>query len=275
MCSTPESCEYTRRRGAVSLLYLILILSAAPVCGAEACKAPDATQAISTDRPSFTDASKTVPCRTLQFESGLNETAAQGQRSWDLPQTAMRFGATSTTELRFTVPDYFWNTRFAGLSATGLGDLAVGVKQQLGPVHGFDVSAIATLSLPTGAQSVSSHGYDATLQLPWSRKLPSQWTVEGMFSVAWPTESGRHNVTGQVAALLDRPLTTSWDGFAEYAGTFPGHGGPQHIVDFGTTYKITNDQQVDVRGGLGLSAASLDHFVGAGYSLRFNFYRHR
>ena len=90
-----------------------------------------------------------------------------------------------------------------------------------------------------------------------------------MFSVAWPTQNGTHNVTGQFTGLFDRAFTKSWDGFAEYAGTFPGHGGPQHVVDFGTTYKIDSNQQVDVRGGVGLSAAAIYHFIGAGYSFRF------
>ena len=165
------------------------------------------------------------------------------------------------------------NAQTGSSSATGAGDLNIGVKQQLGPRHGFDVSAMATLSLPTGAQSLTSHGYDATLQAPWSRKLSTNWTAAGMFTVAWPTQNGQHNVTGQVTALFDRQLTKALDGFAEYEGTFPGHGGPQHIVDFGTSYKLNNNQQLDLRGGLGFSAASLDHFVGAGYSFRFNLYR--
>ena len=248
---------------------------AASGCVGQVCQAPDPNQSISTDRPSFTNASTTVPCRTLQFENGLNESAAQGQRSWDLPQTLACSGATSKTELRFTAPDYYWNTQSGNSFATGPGDLAIGIKQQLGPVHGFDVAAMATFSFPTGAQSVSSHGYDTTLQVPWSHKLPANWTAEGMFSVAWPTQSGQHNVTGQITSLFDRALTKSLDGFAEYAGTFPGRGGPQHIVDFGTTDKIGGNQQVDLRGGVGLSAAALDHFVGSGYSFRFRPGEHR
>ena len=261
------------RRSGLQLLSVILASQIPAVCAAQVCTAPDTSQAIFTDRPSFTNASTTVPCHTLQFENGLAETAVQGQRSWDLPETSVRFGVTTKTEVRLTAPEYFWNTQTGGSFATGFGDIALGLKQQLGPVHGFDVSAMAMLSLPTGAQSVSSHGYDATLQLPWSRKLSSHWTTAGMFTVAWPTQNGQHDVTGQVTALFDRALTKSWDGFAEYAGTFPGLGGPQHIVDFGMTYKLTNNQQVDVRGGAGLSAAALDHFVGAGYSFRFNLYR--
>ena len=253
-------------------LFFGVSLEVVAFCHAQACKAPDASQSISTDRPSFTNASTTVPCRTLQFENGLNQTAVQEKRSWDLPQTVLRFGGTTKTELRFTAPDYYWNIQTERSFATGLADLSVGVKQQLGPIHGFDVAAMGTVSFPTGSQSVSSHGYDATLQLPWSHKLPSNWTAGGMVSVSWPTQSGQHNVTGQVTALFDRQLAKSWNGFVEYEGSFSGHGGPQHIVDFGSTYKLTDNQQVDVRGGVGLSSAAVDHYIGAGYSFRFSLY---
>ena len=91
--------------------------------------------------------------------------------------------------------------------------------------------------------------------------------------MAWPSQDGQHNVTGQGTALLDRQLTSSLDLFAEYAGTFSDRGGPQHVVDFGTTYKATRNQQIDLRGGAGLSAAALDHFIGVGYSFRFDLYR--
>lgn len=258
-----------------------LLQAAALVClgiqacawAGQACRPPDDAQPISTDRPTFTNASTTVPCRTLQLENGFNETVAGGQRSWDLPQTTVRFGAASRTELRLAAPDRYWNTETGSSAASGAGDISIGIKQQIGPVRGFDLAAIGTLSLPTGAGAISSHGHDAALQLPWSRKLSSAWTAEGMFSVSWPTEDGRHRATGLATVVFDRQVAKAWDGFAEYAGTFPSRGGPQHVVDFGALYKLTRNQQVDVRGGAGLSAAAVDHFLGAGYSFRFNLRR--
>jgi hypothetical protein len=103
------------------------------------------------------------------------------------------------TELRFEVPDYFYsNNDFAPAFGNGFGDLSLGFKQQLGPARGgFDISLISSLSFPTGANLISSHGYDPTVQLPWSRSLTKHWTVAGMFSVMWPTEGRRRNLTGQ------------------------------------------------------------------------------
>jgi hypothetical protein len=180
----------------------------------------------------------------------------------------LRFGVASTTELRVTTPDYF----FGGIKS-GFGDLAIGVKQQLGPTPGgFDVSLVVSLSLPTGASAISSHGYDPSLQLPWSRALSPNWTVSGMLSVYWPTQSGARNTTGESTFVLDRQLTKRWDAFVEYVGDFPQQGGPRQLLHFGTAYKASPQHQIDLHVGVALSAAATD-FVGVGYSFRFQAFR--
>jgi hypothetical protein len=220
---------------------------------------------ISTDRPAVTDSSVVVPAGSLQMESGFAQTSSKGQDTLDAPETLLRFGVISNMELRLTVPDYFGQI---GLSS-GFGDLTIGIKQQLGPTFGgFDVSLVVSLSLPTGARAFSSHGYDPSVQLPWSRALSSNWTAAGMLSVYWPTQEGRRNVTGETTFLIDRQLTKTWDAFLEYAGDFVEQGGPRHLVHFGTAYKPTPRQQLDLHVGVGLSSAAVDHFVGVGYSFR-------
>lgn len=243
-------------------------------CGA------DARSTISTDRPQVTSSSIVVPCGSLQFENGFQETSAGGQDAYDLPETAVRFGVLRKTELRFGVPDYYWNLATASGAATGLGDMSLGFKQQLGPTKGkFDVSLVSSVSFPTGANAISSHGYDPTVQLPWSRGLSKNWTIAGMFSVMWPTQAWpsqtsptqgtQRNRTGQASAYFDRQLTTPWDAWVEYSGSFPQHGGPQNLIDFGTSYKISPHQQLDFHAGFGLSSAAPDHVIGLGYSVRF------
>lgn len=229
---------------------------------------------IATDRPSVTDSSVVVPVGTLQFEDGFTDTASEGQQTLDGSETLMRFGVGSKTELRLTVPDYF-GTIGAG---SGFGDLGIGVKQQLGPAAGFDVSLVVSLSLPTGARGISSGGYDPSVQVPWSRALSANWTAAGMLSVYFPTEQfptelRRRNVTGESTFLIDRQLTKNWDAFVEYAGDFPEQGGPRHLAHFGTSYRPTPHQQVDLHVGVGLSSAAVDHFVGVGYSFRFPVFR--
>jgi Putative MetA-pathway of phenol degradation len=229
----------------------------------------DTAEPIATDRPAVTNSSVVVPIGSLQAENGFLETRSQGQSVLDGPESLVRFGVANKTELRFTVPDYFYNLTTGGNPGSGFGDFALGVKQQLGPTAGkFDVSLILFLSFPTGANTVSSGGYDPGLQLPWSRALSANWTAAGMFSVYWPTQGRTRNLTGESTFLLDRQLTKPWDAFIEYAGDFPEAGGPRHLLHFGTALKIAKQQQIDFHLGVGLSSAAVDHLIGIGYSFR-------
>ena len=239
---------------------VVVAITARHASGSDPSAAP-----IATDRPAVTDSSVVVPPGSIQAENGFAETESQGQRTFDGPETLLRFGVGLRTELRFTAPGYFGQMG----TSSGFGDLAVGIKQQLGPMPGgVDVSLVLSLSLPTGASAISSHGYDPFVQMPWSRALSSNWTAAGMLSVYWPTERGRRNVTGETTFLMDRQLTKTWDAFVEYAGDFPEQGGPRHLVHFGTAYKPTPHQQLDLHAGWGLSSAAVNQFIGIGYSFR-------
>lgn len=242
----------------VSIVSLIVIVAL------RAFALDDASSPIATDRPAVTDSSVVVPLGSLQVENGFTDTAGAGAAVLDGPDSLFRFGVASRTELRLTTPDYF--SQSAGPS--GFGDIALGMKQQLGPIRGFDISLIATLSLPTGARVISSHGYDPSLQAPWSRALSPNWTLAGMFSVYWPTVNGSREVTGETTFLMDRQLSKNCDAFIEYAGDFPEQGGPRHLAHFGTAFRPTPHQQLDVHVGVGLSSAAVEHFIGVGYSFR-------
>lgn len=249
-------------------LLAILLAGTAQLHGQDQVPSADDEGPIATDRPAVTNSSVVVPAGSLQAENGFLEPSSQGQSVVDGPETLVRFGVAKRTELRFTVPDYFNNLN-TGIGS-GFGDFAVGVKEQLGPTPGkFDVSVILFLSFPTGANNVSSGGYDPGLQVPWSRALSANWTAAGMFSVYWPTQGRTRNVTGESTFLFDRQLTKPWDAFIEYAGDFPEVGGPRHLLHFGTALKVARRHQIDFHVGVGLSSAAVDHLIGIGYSFRF------
>ena len=260
----------------VSTAVLVFILAGMlPLHSQDRSPSADTAGPIATDRPAVTNSSVVVPVGSLQVENGFLETSSQGQSIVDGSESLVRFGIAKRTELRLTVPDYFENLSSRDGIGSGFGDVALGVKQQLGPISGkFDVSVIVFLSFPTGTNTVSSGGYDPGLQVPWSRALSANWTAAGMFSIYWPTQSGTRNVTGESTFLLDRQLTKPWDAFVEYAGDFPENGGPRHLLHFGTALKITQQQQIDFHVGVGLSSAAVDHLVGIGYSFRFQAVRH-
>jgi len=259
----------------ISTVLLAFILAGmVPLHGQDQPASAAASGPIATDRPAVTNSSVVVPAGSFQAENGFLETSSQGQKIVDGPETLVRFGVAPRTELRFTVPDYYFSVNTTGGLGSGFGDFALGVKEQIGPtLGGFDVSAILFLSFPTGAHNVSSGGYDPGLQVPWSRALSAKWTAAGMFSLYWPTQGRTRNLTGESTFLIDRQLTGPWDAFVEYAGRFPESGGPQHLLHFRTALKVSKRQQLDYHVGVGLSSAAVDYFIGIGYSFRFQGFR--
>ena len=253
-----------------SLLAFGILVGAVSLRGQDQQSVASTQPPIATDRPAITDSSVVVPSGGLLFENGFTETRSLGQRSFDFPETLVRFGLSSKTELRFTAPDHFQNFNTGAGFGSGWVDLSLGVKQQLvATLTGFDASLIVSLSFPTGGTILSSHAYDPQLLVPWSHPISRNWTAAGMLALLWPTEGTRRNLTGQPSFLVDRQINSRWDAFVEYAGDFPQRGGPQHILHVGTAYKIRPNQQFDFHVGFGLSSAAVDHFIGIGYSFQF------
>jgi Putative MetA-pathway of phenol degradation len=230
---------------------------------------PGADSTISTDRPAVSSSSVVVPRGGFQLENGLLVTDSEGNSIVNFPESNLRYGLLGKTELRLSVPDYFYNLPSGTSTTSGFGDVALGVKQQIGPFGGFDLSAILFVSFPSGARGVSSHGYDPGLELPWTYKVSANWTAGGQVAFYWPTLSERHNFTGEMAFFVDRQLTKPWDAFVEYAGDFPERGGSRQILHFGTAYKLTPHQQLDFHVAIGLSSAAPHGYVGVGYSFLF------
>ena len=226
----------------------------------------DNTVTIATDRPSVTASSTTVPQGGLQLESGLQATDNGGQWTLDLPELLIRYGLLRKTELRLIAPNYFLSLPTGGSSRRGFGDVGLAVEQQLGPVGGFDLAMIPSISLPSGARGVSSGGYDPGLQLPWSRALSADWAVAGQLASYWPTLNGTRNYTSELTVLVDRQLGAGWDVFVEYAADVPQHGGSRQLAHLGTTYRPSPHHQIDLHAGFGLTPAAPTSFVGLGYS---------
>jgi hypothetical protein len=247
-----------------------LLLAAVTVAAYGQSQPPTEDPEIVTDRPDITESAIVVPKGSLQLENGLTWTSDHGQTALDLSETLIRLGISDRTELRIVVPNYF-----AGLtgptSASGFGDVAVGMKQQLGPLPGdVDVSVIIALSLPTGADRISSHGLDPFIKIPWSKDLKEGWSIGGMESLFGYTEDRRRNLTGESTFYIEKQITQPWDAFAEYGGDFAQRGGSKEVAHFGTAYKITPKNQIDFHFGFGLSYATPGRFFAVGYSFRID-----
>ena len=248
---------------------LVTLWFVALAVGAYGQSTPAADSEIVTDRPDITESGIVVPRGSLQFENGLTWTEDHGHTMVDLSETLVRFGIYDRTEVRIVVPNYFES--LTGPAPSGLGDVALGMKQQLGPLPGgFDLSVIVALSIPTGADRISSHGYDPFIKFPWSKDLKYGWSIGGMESLFWYTVDRRRNLTGESTFYIEKQITKPWDVFTEYGGDFQQFGGSKEVAHFGTAYKITPKNQIDFHFGFGLSQVTPGRFFAVGYSFRID-----
>ena len=209
--------------------------------------------AIITDRPDVTESSLVIPKGSVQFENGITWTKNHGDQVLDFSETLVRVGLLNRTEIRLVLPNYLADLRRSS-PTSGLGDIAIGAKQQLGPLPGhFDLSVIVAMSLPTGAARVSSHGFDPFVKFPWSKDLRNGWSIGGMQSLFWNTQDAKRNLTWEATFNFEKEITNRCSMFVEYAGDFPHLSGSQQIAHLGTAYRITRNQQIDSHFGFALS----------------------
>src|ERR1700679_3137296 len=111
-------------RSTYALFLFVMVGPPISPARAQTCRSANAQSTIATDRPQITSSSIVVPCGSLQFENGFGEPGNGGQQTFDFPETLVRFGIASKTELRFGVPDYFYNDDTASGFGNGFSDLS-------------------------------------------------------------------------------------------------------------------------------------------------------
>jgi hypothetical protein len=122
----------------------------------------------------------------------MTQTNDHGQTTLDVSETLVRFGVSKRTELRVVVPNYF-ATLTGPISGTGFGDVAIGMKQQIGPLQGdFDLSVIIALSLPLGPNE-----FRATVAIRSSSFRGPRILRRAGRSAAWNRHSGTRKITGE------------------------------------------------------------------------------
>jgi hypothetical protein len=246
---------------------VLLVLTALPAAGTQP---PEEEQPeLLTDRPDFTETSFVVPLRSLQIEGGFTyENGADGERTFNGLEVLLRYGIAPRTELRLGAPDYV-SGRGNGQRVGQFGDTYLGFKQQLGPSGArYGVALIPAVMLPTGGSQVGSHHFDPELVLTWSLDLSETWAVGGILGYARPTEEGGRNDTFFPTVSFARALSDRWGTFFEWAAEFPERGGDIHLFHHGYTYGLRSNSQLDVHLGFGLTRASPNFFIGAGFAIR-------
>ena len=254
-------------KGILRLLGVVLsCLWTVPAGALADCAAID--DPIDTDRPDTPDDSATVPPGSLQIENGIGLSRGGGVTSLDLPETRLRLGLHSCTEILVDLPDY---VRSIGRGVRGATDIAPGFKHQFEELpEPVQLWVAAGVALPTGDQRIAGRGALPYLQIPASVDLSEALTLAAQYRITFHPGDVETAPEHQASLDLEADLTDALGLFLEYTGTYRHGAAPSNTADFGATYRLEEKRQIDVLIGTGLNRAAPDWYVSIGYSLRFD-----
>lgn len=231
-----------------------------------------ADDVVTPDRPGFTNGSDVVPKGRIQVEGGVTRnvySAASGLgHVTDTPEVLLRTGLNDKTELRVTLPDYFWPS---GSSRSGFGDGAVGLRYKFYQSKDGNTKFAFTpsLSVPLKTAVTTSGHVDPIFLLSGQTTSGARWGISSNLILSYPTVNGsrlaNYTATAQVTYALSGPLAVFGDVYDNaVSGSLP-----TPIADAGFTYRVANNAQIDIETGRGLGGTAPTQFYGGGVAVRF------
>jgi hypothetical protein len=220
----------------------------------------------------------------MQLEGGYTyayDSDADGSaKSHSFPETLLRVGVLADW-LEFRIA---WNyaeetaTRFGEGGRTfqsGAEDLYLGLKLGLTGQAGLlpEMAIMPQMTVPTG-----SGGFSAGETLPGVVWLYG-WELNDWIETGGQTVVNRalDDATGEPYAEFAQSWTIGYDltdrvgAYTEWFVIAPDGADTnptENYFDGGFTYLVTNNFQLDVRGGVGLNEDADDYFVGSGFAIR-------
>ncbi len=245
-------------------LALLLALAALPT----AARADD-SGLLAPDRPGFTNGSDTVAPGHLQIEIGVtrtqNQAATGGGQATDAPETLLRTGIDSKTELRLTLPNSLWPSG----GNSGFTDGAIGLRRKIYQSSTLKIALTPTLTVPLKTAVTSSGHFDPSLDLSGQLSSGARWSVQSNLILSYPTQSGRRLADYTGTAETSYALSGSLSAFLDYFYDAPVGSAPSPIADGGLAYALTKNMQIDLETGRGLGGSVPTQFYGGGLVVVF------
>ena len=252
--------------------------------GEQAENEPEEEDKIETDRPDFTEASTTVGLGHVQLETGYTFTYDDdGTRTLyehSSPEALLRIGMLAEWfEMRIGWNYLIDRVHTAGGRDTvdGAEDLYLGIKLALTEQEGWlpEMVLLPQMTVPTGARAFTQNEVMPGLSWLYGWDFCEEYSLGGS-TQANRAQEGSGNFYTELAQSItaSKDLTEKLSGYFEWFAFFP-HGAadadtrPEHYLNTGLAWGVTNDLQFDARVGWGLNDAADDLFTGVGMSVRF------
>lgn len=285
--SEPRTTSFVPARPVLFLLIASAFL-VAPTGGAA--RAQDEAPELVTDRPDQTESTAIVPRGMVQLELGTlftRDDPAEGFRIETLnvlgslvriglldDRLELRVGWGGWQNLEAEFPTASGSGR---AEVDGVTDAELGVKLKLRSENGLSpgIAVIAATSVPVGDDEFTSDEADPSFLLAFSHTLSDRIDLGYNVGMAWATgatDRGRETTLSTVpwAVALGAGVNDRLGVFVELFGEVSGSASIPASTSFdtGITYLLRDNIQLDLSGGVGLSDAADDVFVGVGLSVR-------
>lgn len=213
------------------------------------------TEPLVSDRPDQSDGAYVLPKKIFQVESGFSLLKSEYQHT-----TMLRYGLTNSTEVRLQFDQSILDKRYTVLPTT------LSVKQRLIKQDGI---------IPT----ITFIGYGIYDRITVEDNQQNKY--EGMALLAFQNDfsdiSGIEYNIGTNSAGTDLILTLLYayrvhpklNLFVEYFSEFANDTSPNHNIDGGALYHITDHFQVDIGIGAHIDTVIDAPFINIGVSYRF------
>lgn len=223
---------------------------------------------INTDRPTQSAGAFVVPKGRFQVETGAQYTRLS-EVSYQVTyhNTLIRYGLNDLFELRLGTSNEFLDPGFDGSNRnfTGFGPMILGFKTHIAEENGFwpQVSLLGQVQLPSGqnefevATAVPSFRFNFQHTFNENNSLGYNWGME------W--SDGSSEATNIYTFIYNVSFARSFTAFFEFYG-FIQDGLNDHRFDTGLIYLFSDNFQVDISGGPGLTEDAPDWFLGVGLS---------
>lgn len=239
---------------------------------------------LATDRPGLgSDAPITVPKGYLQVEAGFQMDKDRFQTGtievqetlWSYPTTLLRYGILDNWEFRLSFDALFLQRRRQGSSLSqqfqGLTPLTLGSKVMITEEEGW----LPYMSLQFGLTlaSTGSNAFKTTYSQPTITWLMTKSVTDNLgvtvnLGAGWGDDSPA--AIYSYAVSMDMSLPGNLGTFLEFYGDLPELGSNAHAVNYGLTYLLLENLQLDVSSGVGLVDEATDYFIGLGISGRID-----
>ena len=247
---------------------------------------PDALlREMATDRPDKTESAYTVDAGHYQVEMDIlaytyDRSDDETVKTLNIAPLNLKVGVLNNVDLQIIVESYNIQRtadRVAGTSSriSGFGDLLLRTKINLwgndgGPTA---LSVMPFVKFPTNQHGLGNDAVEGGIIFPFAMELPAEWGLGAQVEVDQVRDSNNsgyhqeygstitvsHDIVGKLGGYVELFSNVSTEAKADWIATF----------DFGFTYALSRDIQLDAGMNIGLTDAADDFNPFIGLSMRY------